>query len=180
MRVFPGVALVFVGISILAFSSLDAQNSSTGLARGIWSGSAKGPDSKPYRVTVTLDGTGTGFVEYSTMKCGGKLRFVRKNGMTYSYGETITHGQAKCGAAGRVDLIANGEQLMWTRITGNKKTSATLLSVGMPDPDDCTSCELNYDQNYDACFTISNADDRQKCQDRAQDNLQTCESDCQE
>ncbi len=180
MRVFLGVILGLVGVCILAFSSLDAQNTSTGLARGIWSGSASGPASKPYHVTVTLDGAGTGFIEYSTMKCGGKLRFVRKNGMTYSYRETITHGQAKCGAAGQVNLVASGEQLMWTRISGNQKTSGTLSSVDMPDPNDCTTCELNYDQNYDACYTIPNADDRQKCLDRAQDNLQTCESDCQE
>lgn len=180
MRVLLGVILFCLGVCVFSFSSLHAQNSSTGLARGMWSGHYSGPDAKVYHVTVTLDGTGAGFIEYSTMKCGGKLHFARKSGEDYSYRETITHGRAKCGAAGQVELIADGEQLMWTRTAGGKKMSATLLSVDMPDADDCTSCELNYDQNYDACYTISNGDDRQKCLDKAQDNLQNCEGACQE
>jgi hypothetical protein len=180
MRVFWGVVFVCLGLAVLSSTIVRAQKPAAGLNRGMWSGRASGPDSKLYRVTVTLDGTGAGFIEYSTIKCGGKLRFIRKNGVVYSYRETITHGQTRCGAAGQINLIANGEQLMLTRIAGNQKTSATLLSVDMPDPNDCTSCELNYDQNYEACYRISNADDRQQCQDRAQDNLQTCESACEE
>jgi hypothetical protein len=181
MKLAASVAFVCLCIAVLVSGVLHAQKPATGLAGGMWSGRATGTDAQSYSVTVTLDGSGNGFVEYPSMKCGGKLRFVRKNGATFSYRETITHGQTKCGAAGQVDLIPNGTQLMLTRSAGASKATATLASVDNPGPNGCASCELNYDQSYQACFRSSaSADDRQKCQDRAEDDLHTCEGVCQD
>lgn len=172
--------VVFLVILFLPSRLLDAQKTVTGLARGTWSGRASGTDAKSYSVTVTLDGTGAGFVEYPSRKCGGTLRFVRQYGNTFSYRETITHGQTKCGPAALVDMVPNGEQVLWTRAAGSQKVTATLTVVDNPGPHACARCEMDYDQNVAACYRIANADDRQKCQDRAEDNLHTCEQICEE
>jgi hypothetical protein len=159
MKVAAGVIFIFLVIVVLPFSLLDAQKTNTGLAQGTWSGRANGADVKSYSVTVTLDGTGVGFVEYSSLKCGGKLRFVRRTGNTFSYRETITHGKTKCGAAGQVDMVPNGDQLFWSPAAGGQKVTATLTMVDNPGPHACSSCELNYDQNAAACYRIANAID---------------------
>ena len=127
-----------------------------------------------------MDGSGKGYVEYPSLKCGGTLRFVRKTGSAFSYRETITHGQTKCGAPGQIDLTPNGDQLGWARTAGSAKSSATLTMVGQPGPNECATCELHYDQSYQACYRISSMDDRQKCQDTAEDDLRTCEGACQQ
>jgi hypothetical protein len=181
MKLAASALCICLGIAVLISSPLRAQKTAPGLAGGMWSGRATGADAKSFSVTVTLDGSGAGFIEYPSLKCGGKLRFVRKNGELFSYRETITHGQSRCGAAGQVDLVANGSELMLTRSAGGSKSTATLTSVDSPGPNGCASCELNYDRNYQSCFNTTNSsDDRQKCQDRAEDNLHTCEGVCQD
>jgi hypothetical protein len=180
MKLAAGVVFIYFGIAVLLSSALQAQKPAVGLSGGMWSGQATGADAKSYSVTVTLDGTGAGFVEYPSMKCGGRLQFVRKSGDTFSYREKITHGQAKCGPAGQVDMVPNGSQLIWTRSAGGTKATATLTSVDNPGPNGCASCELDYDQAIQACIRVANSDERQKCQDRAEDDLQTCEGACQQ
>lgn len=180
MKFVMGVILICFAMVILTFSSLDAQKVDMGLARGMWSGRASGTDVRPYSVTVTLDGTGAGFVEYPSRKCGGKLRFVRQIGNQYSYRETITHGQTKCGAAAQLVMIPDGNQLYWTRVAGGQKVAATLTNVDNPGPHACTTCELNYDQSVVACYRLASADDRQKCQDTAEENRRACEQVCEE
>lgn len=170
--------LVFLGIAVLICGSLHAQKAPTGLARGSWSGRVTGSDSKTYTVTVSLDGNGGGFVEYPSLKCGGTLRFFRKNGDAYSYRETVTHGQSHCRAAGTIDLASNGDQVTWTKTAGGDKSTATLTVPDTPGPNACATCELTYDQSYVACDRTSNADDKQKCRERAEDDLRTCEGAC--
>jgi hypothetical protein len=127
-----------------------------------------------------MDGSGSGFIEYPSLKCGGKLRFVHKNGDTFSYREMITHGQSKCGAAGVIDIVPDGDQLLWTRSVGENKSTATLMTVAAPGPNACATCELHFDQNYQACDRVSNSDERPKCQETAEDDLRACEGACQQ
>lgn len=180
MKFAMGLILICLGVVILPFSLLEAQKVDMGLARGMWSGRATGTNVKSYSVTVALDGTGVGFVEYPSLKCGGKLRFVRQIGNQYSYRETITHGQTRCGAAGQLVMIPDGDQLYWTRDTSGKKVTATLTNVDNPGPHACTTCELSYDQSVVACYRLNNADDRQKCQDNAEEARRACEQICEE
>ena len=178
MKLAAGVVFICVGLLFVASGFPQAQKPSSGVAAGTWSGQATG--SKTYSVTVWMDGSGKGYVEYPSLKCGGRLIFVKKNGDTSSFRETITHGQAKCGPAGQIDLTPNGEQLAWTRSAGSNHSNATLTMVAAPGPNECASCELHYDQSYQACFRNSNMDDRQKCQDSAEDELRTCEGACRQ
>jgi hypothetical protein len=171
-------SLVCLGIAVVISGSLYAQKPATGLARGSWSGRATGSDSKTFSVTVSLNGNGGGFVEYPSLKCGGSLRYFRRNGDAYSYRETITHGESHCGAAGTIDLVPDGTQLDWTKTAGGQKSTATLTIPDNPGPNACATCELNYDQNYLACDRMTNSDDKQKCRDRADDDLRTCEGAC--
>jgi hypothetical protein len=180
MKVASVVVLVALAMFVMMSGFLHAQKPAAGLAEGVWSGRATGSDSKSFSVTLTMDGSGAGFVEYPSMKCGGQLRFVRKNGESFSYRETITHGQAKCGAAGVIDLTPDGDKLALIRSAGATKSTATLTRVDQPGPNQCATCELHYDQTYQGCYRISDADERQKCQDTAEDDLRTCEGECQQ
>jgi hypothetical protein len=178
MKVAGGVAFICLGIALCVSGFGHAQKPAAGLASGMWSGEASSAGARSYSVTVSLDGSGAGFIEYPSMKCGGRLRFVRQNGAAYSYRETITHGQTKC-TAGVVDLVPDGSQLTWIHTAGSQRVTATLDTVDNRANDDCTSCELNYDQALQACFRTS-GDDRQKCQEHAEDDLHSCEGACQQ
>jgi hypothetical protein len=174
-------SLFVVCLSIVGISGyVHAQKNAPGLAGGRWAGRADAGDAKSYSVTVILDGNGTGFIEYPSMKCGGTLHFVRKNGEAFLYREAITHGQSKCGASGQVELIPDGADLTWTRLSAGTHASATLSSVQSENTGDCTSCEISYDQSVAACYRNPSMDDRQKCLDRAEDDLHTCEGICKE
>jgi hypothetical protein len=177
MKIATSVAGVCFSIIVLC-SLVHAQNSSVGMLAGTWSGKATGGAAKSYSVTVSLNGTGTGFVEYPSMKCGGTLKFVRKSGDSYSYHETITHGQARCGAAGQIDMSPDGSNVAWARTSAGNRTTATLTNTDNPDPNGCASCEMNYDQSAQQCERSASPDDRQKCLDHAEDDLHMCEGNC--
>lgn len=178
MKLAASVAFICTGLFFAASGFPQAQKPAPGVAKGTWSGQATG--SKSYSVTVWMDGSGKGYVEYPSLKCGGRLTFVKKNADTSSYRETITHGQAKCGAAGQIDLTPDGEQMGWARTAGSNHSNATLTLVAEPGPNQCAACELHYDQSYQACYRNSNMDDRQKCQDTAEDDLRACEGACKQ
>lgn len=178
MKLAASIVFICVGFFFAASVFPQAKKPASGLAAGTWSGQATG--TRSFSVTVWMDGKGKGYVEYPSLKCGGRLTFLKKSGETFSYRETVTHGQAKCGAAGQIDLTPNGEELAWTRTAGNNHSNATLTLVAEPGPNECATCELRYDQSYQACYRNSNMDDRQKCQDTAEDELRTCEGVCQQ
>jgi hypothetical protein len=177
MKVAGGVAFICFSIAFCVSGFGYAQKPPAGLASGMWSGQASGSDAKSYSITVSLDGSGAGFIEYPSMKCGGRLKFVRQSGTAYSYRETITHGRTKC-TAGVVDLVPNGSQVTWIHTASGQRVTATLNTVDNQGNDGCTSCELDYDQALQACFR-STGEDRQRCQDRAEDDLHACEGACQ-
>jgi hypothetical protein len=166
-------------VAVAASGLIHAQNAAARPA-GRWSGRATGTDAKPYSVTVILDESGAGLIEYPSLKCGGTLRFVRRSGAAFVYQEKITHGQTKCGQGGRIDVLPDGAQIGWTRSISGTKATATLTSDEDLAEDSCASCEVNYDQALQACFRIANPDDQQKCHDRAEDDLNTCERICRQ
>lgn len=128
-----------------------------------------------------LDGSGKGFIEYPSRKCGGLLNLVRKGSTSFSYQEKITHGQTICTAGGYVDLAPNNGQLVWTRTAGGVKATAVLSNDDSTSaPDACASCEMNYDQSIQSCERSGATDDRQKCRDKAEDDLHNCEGDCRQ
>jgi hypothetical protein len=177
MKMAARFLVIFVGIAILAPGFYLAQQTAAGLT-GTWSGRATRQGAKSYSVTVILDGTGSGFIEYPNMKCGGTLKFVRKYGDTLSYKETITHGKAKCSEDGRVDLIPSGNVVAWSWSAGDDKATATLTATQANALNGCPECELNYDKDLQACYALPNLGDQQKCEDKADEDSRTCGASC--
>jgi hypothetical protein len=177
MKMASRFLVVCVGIVVLVLGFLSAQETAAGLS-GTWSGRATKEGAKPYKVTVILDGSGAGFIEYPAMKCGGTLHFVRKTGDTLSYRETITHGKASCAENGRVDVVPNGNVLAWSWSAGEHKASATLSKMEAIALSGCADCDLKYDQDLQACYRIANSVDQQKCQDQAEEDAQDCQGTC--
>lgn len=179
MKVAARFLIVFVGFIALIPGFFSAQQTAAGLA-GTWSGRATKPGVRPYTVTVVLDGTGAGFIEYPSMKCGGTLHFVRKNGDALTYRETITHGKTKCSEEGRVDLLPSGNSLAWTWSAGEQKATATLTEMQSSGESGCVDCDLNYDRDLVACYRAANAAEQQRCQDRADEDARTCRTTCKQ
>jgi hypothetical protein len=169
------VAALFAGFAL-------GQDAGANGPMGRWSGRATDANSKSFNVTVMLDGSGAGFIEYPSRKCGGSLKLVRRGNTSFSYQERITHGQAACTTGGFVDLAPNGGQMDWTRTAGGTKSTAVLDSdEGTAAPNGCASCEMNYDQSIQSCArSNSTSDDRQKCRSQADDDLRNCEGDCRQ
>jgi hypothetical protein len=166
-----------LGIIFVSPGFYSAQQTAASLS-GTWSGRATQQGAKAFNVTVILDGSGSGFIEYPNKKCGGTLRFVRKNGDTLSYQETITHGKTTCAQNGRVDLLSDGNTLAWTWSAGADKATATLAETEVGGSSGCSDCDLNYDNSIQACYPIANSGDQQRCQDRADDDARTCHASC--
>jgi hypothetical protein len=177
MKVGARFIIFCVGMIILAPGFFLAQQTDARLA-GTWSGRATRQGAKSYTVTVILDGTGAGFIEYPNRKCGGTLRFVRKSGDTLSYQETITHGAASCTQSGRVDLVPSGSVLAWNWSAGEDKATATLTTTQTVALSGCPDCDLNYDKDMQACYPVGNSGIQQKCLEKADEDLRTCQMSC--
>ncbi len=177
MKVVIRVLIVCIGIAILIPSIFSAQGTAAGLA-GTWSGRTTSQAAKPYRVTVILDGTGSGFIEYPNRKCGGTLRFLGKNGNTSTYQETITHGKASCPQSGRVALIPDGNALAWSWTAGDDKSIATLTSTQAGQLTGCPDCDLNLAKDIQACYGVGNTPGLQACLDKADEASRTCQMSC--
>ena len=178
MKVATRFLVVCVGIVVLVLGFLSAQQTAPGLA-GTWSGRATKQGTKSYRVTVILNGSGAGFIEYADMKCGGTLRFVRKEGNILSYKETITHEKTACAQDGQMDVVANGKVLVWSWSAGESKATAKLTATLASAPSGCERCDFAYDRDFQACYRLANAGDQQKCQDLAEEDALTCKRSCQ-
>jgi hypothetical protein len=171
------VLIACIGIVILIPGIFSAQGTATELA-GTWSGRTTSQSAKPYRVTVILDGTGSGFIEYPNRKCGGTLRFIGKNGNTSSYQESITHGKANCTVSGRVVLIPEGNALAFSWSAGDDKATATLTSTQSGQLTGCPDCDLALAKDIQACYGVGNTPGLQACLDKADEDSRTCQMSC--
>ena len=177
MRIAIGFLIVCIGIVILIPTILPAQGTPAALA-GTWSGRTASQPAKPYRVTVILDATGAGFIEYPNRKCGGTLRFVHKYGDTLSYQETITHGMTSCPKNGRVRLIPSGNTLAWSWTAGDDRATATLTSSNAGQLTGCPDCDLSLARDIQACYVTGNSSGLQTCLDKADEDSRTCQMSC--
>lgn len=182
MKTFARYIVLSIAVLILAPGLFWARQTAPGLA-GTWSGKTtkhEGPKSSATNVIFILDGSGAGFIEYPKLKCGGTLHLVRKNGDTLSYQETITHGKANCSEDGRVDVVPDGNALAWTWSAGQNKATATLTASQASSALGCVECDVNYDNELQACYRMTNSADQQKCQNNADDDLRICQTSCKD
>ena len=177
MKLATRFLLICIGIVILIPGIFSAQGTVAGLS-GTWSGRTTSQAAKPYRVTVILDGTGSGFIEYPNRKCGGTLRFLGKNENTSSYQETITHGKANCPQSGRVALIPDGNALDWSWTAADDKATATLTSTQSGQLTGCPDCDLAFAKDIQACYVVGNTTGQQACLDKADDDARACQMSC--
>ena len=67
------------------------------------------PDNNRYPVTVKIDASGNGTIDYSTLKCGGTLAAAGRSGAGFVFKETLTYG-SNC-TAGDITLVPSGNSL---------------------------------------------------------------------
>lgn len=110
---------------IVFFLSLLGTAQAQGL-KGVCSGTVK--QDKPaisYGVTLQLDGS-TGTVDYGSAGCSGTLTFIRKDGNTYWYRESISYGRDKCIDGGTMQLTLLGDAIIWYWSGNGSAASGTL------------------------------------------------------
>lgn len=87
-----------------------------------------------YSVTMQLNGN-SGTISYGSIGCGGTVTFMRKEGSTYWYKESITYGQKECVDGGVIQMLLLGNTASW-QWTGNGPTvNATLTGDVKPAQD---------------------------------------------
>jgi len=93
---------------------------------GQWSGSVHQPGFGDFSISMRLQGSTGGTIDYPSIGCGGKLRFLGRSGRSYTYREELDHGVDKCIDFGTVTVTPNGDSLAWTWSGGSLSLSSTL------------------------------------------------------
>jgi hypothetical protein len=111
---------------VLIFTSLATASSQT--LEGSWSGTATDSraSERPFPVSMTLDSTGNGRIDYRSFPCGGTLTLLSHTGNTYRYLETLTYGVKLCINGGELTVVPSGDSLQWTWRGGGASATASL------------------------------------------------------
>ena len=95
---------------------------------GAWSGTATDsrPTSGTFPVSMTLDSSGNGRIDYKSYGCGGTLTLLSQSDNTYRYRESLTYGIKECIDGGEVTVVPSGDSLQWTWRGSGVTATATL------------------------------------------------------
>jgi hypothetical protein len=95
---------------------------------GDWTGTLTQKGLPPFRIAVSINGTGTGVVAYTGINCGGIWTAGTKHSAGYEFTEQIEFGSGgSCKGTGTVDLTPSGSRLAYT-FAGGGITSRGVLS----------------------------------------------------
>ena len=101
-------------LGLLVVASMFTPAIGAGLG-GTWSGIVtQSEPNTTYAVEMELYGM-LGSINYPSLKCGGKLEFLREEGKIFFYRETLTFGKDRCIDGGTVQISPHplGDSTLW-------------------------------------------------------------------
>jgi hypothetical protein len=83
---------------------------------GVWEGTVYQPGFGSYSVIMNIGSTDTsrqdGVIDYPTLKCGGKIEYLRSQDTTVEFQEVISYGKPKCVNGGKIRMKMAGDHSM--------------------------------------------------------------------
>ena len=135
-----------------------------------------------YPTVMTLDGTGTGTIDYPTLGCGGSLHFVGTSGSGFAYRERLGYGykgeHRRCVDGGTVIVTPQGDSLHWSWSGSGILASGVLFGQTRVLEVSCQTCGPIQLHNAEVCSRSGDMFDQNRCLDRASSEWHKCLSTC--
>ncbi|HEY5347241.1 MAG TPA: hypothetical protein VIJ72_03540 [Rhizomicrobium sp.] len=98
---------------------------------GAWQGLALQPSgngkSETWTITMKIDATGNGTIDYPSLNCGGTLTRLPSSGDVVEFHEKLTYGLQKCVDDGTDGVRLKEGKLIWYWVKGSFAASAVLF-----------------------------------------------------
>lgn len=134
---------------------------------GQWSGTVyqtPAGSSSSYPAQMALNGD-SGSMDYPSLQCGGQLAFLRQDGNTYYYRETITYGKNKCITGGTISVVPTGNSVQWNwdgSYQGTRYLASGTLT-GSRRLQTCAECSAARDRCFSGCNNEPNLIEQNRC-----------------
>jgi hypothetical protein len=135
-----------------------------------------------YLTVMTLDGSGSGTIDYPSLGCGGALVYIGTAGAGFAYRERLRYGfqegRRRCIDNGTVVVEPQGNALLWSWSAMNILVSGLLTGRTRILELSCQACGANQLRDAEACTRLGDIFAQNRCMDRASSEWHKCLSSC--